>query len=117
TITYRTPPLSVSEPLTKSFLWHLRAQPSTRVVFGSRKLRLAPRPSARVFSCSRKLRLAPQGYSPWTPPTDRLLVRSYPPASRHPQPSVLVARPSRADAGLALHSVPYVSGPTGSMSS
>src|SRR5207302_2494138 len=26
---------------------------------------------------------APQDYSPWTPPLDRFLVRSYPPASRH----------------------------------
>src|SRR5437764_14085747 len=41
-------------------------------------------PSARVFFGSRKLRLAPQDYSPWTPPVDRFLVRSYPPASRHP---------------------------------
>src|SRR5438067_11854476 len=41
-------------------------------------------PSARVFFGSRKLRLAPQDYSPWTPPTDRLSGRSYPPASRHP---------------------------------
>src|SRR5205823_9672475 len=32
---------------------------------------------------SRKLRLAPQDYSPWTPPSDRLFDRSYPPASRH----------------------------------
>jgi len=53
--------------------------------FGSRKLRLAPWPSSRVFFCSRKLRLAPQDYSPWTPRTDRFLVRSYPPASRHPR--------------------------------
>src|SRR5205085_6590605 len=54
---------------------------------------------AHEFFGSRKLRLAPQDYSPWTPPTDRLSGRSYPPASRHPRPSGLVARPSRADAG------------------
>src|SRR5712671_2248918 len=42
------------------------------------------RSPAHEFFCSRKLRLAPQDYSPWTPPTDRFLVRSYPPASRHP---------------------------------
>src|SRR5438477_9038916 len=52
--------------------------------FCGRKRRLAPRPSSRVFFGSRKLRLAPQDYSPWTPPTDRLSGRSYPPASRHP---------------------------------
>src|SRR3982751_4477528 len=40
---------------------------------------------AHEFFCSRKLRLAPQDYSPWTPPSDRFLVRSYPPASRHPR--------------------------------
>src|SRR5438132_67651 len=33
---------------------------------------------AHEFFCSRKLRLAPQDYSPWTPPLDRLLVRSSP---------------------------------------
>src|SRR3954464_1425780 len=38
---------------------------------------------AHEFFYSRKLRLAPQDYSPWTPRTDRFLVRSYPPASRH----------------------------------
>src|SRR5437016_11136417 len=40
---------------------------------------------AHEFFGSRKLRLAPQDYSPWTPPSDRFLVRSYPPASRHPR--------------------------------
>src|SRR5438067_13929442 len=61
--------------------------------FRSRKLRLLPGPAheflavgarspAHEFFCSRKLRLAPQDYSPWTPPADRFLVRSYPPASR-----------------------------------
>src|SRR5437762_582641 len=50
-------------------------------LFGSRKLRLAPRPSARVVFGSRKLRLAPQDYSLWTPPSDRFLVR----ASPHPR--------------------------------
>src|SRR5438477_12966224 len=40
-------------------------------------------PAHELFG-SRKLRLAPQDYSPWTPPLDRFLVRSYPPASRHP---------------------------------
>src|SRR5437868_13970280 len=39
---------------------------------------------AHEFFGSRKLRLAPQDSSPWTPPTDRLSGRSYPPASRHP---------------------------------
>src|SRR5947208_3838555 len=33
---------------------------------------------AHEFFGSRKLRLAPQDYSPWTPPSDRFLVRSYP---------------------------------------
>src|SRR5438270_1777222 len=41
-------------------------------------------PAHELFG-SRKLRLAPQDYSPWTPPTDRLSGRSYPPASRHPR--------------------------------
>src|SRR5438309_5562258 len=41
-----------------------------------------PGPAHELFG-SRKLRLAPQDYSPWTPPSDRFLVRSYPPASRH----------------------------------
>src|SRR5947209_10276930 len=45
---------------------------------------LLPGP-AHEFLGSRKLRLAPQDYSPWTPPTDRLSGRSYPPASRHPR--------------------------------
>src|SRR3982751_3307334 len=45
---------------------------------------LLPGPANELFG-SRKLRLAPQGYSPWTPPTDRLSGRSYPPASRHPR--------------------------------
>src|SRR5205823_1690474 len=54
---------------------------------------------AHEFFGSRKLRLAPQDYSPWTPPTDRLSGRSYPPAWRHPPPSGLVARPSCAAAG------------------
>src|SRR2546430_2134265 len=45
---------------------------------------------AHEFFGSRKLRLAPQDYSPWTPPTDRFLVRSYPPASRHPRVLALV---------------------------
>jgi len=40
---------------------------------------------AHEFFGSRKLRLAPQDYSPWTPPLDRFLVRSYPPASRYPR--------------------------------
>ena len=39
-------------------------------------------PAHELFG-SRKLRLAPQDYSPWTPPLDCFLVRSYPPASRH----------------------------------
>src|SRR5437868_5524751 len=41
-------------------------------------------PAHELFG-SRKLRLAPQDYSPWTPPSDRLYDRSYPPASRHPR--------------------------------
>src|SRR5437588_12616352 len=41
-------------------------------------------PANELFG-SRKLRLAPQDYSPWTPRLDRFLVRSYPPASRHPR--------------------------------
>ena len=50
-----------------------------REFFGSRAL-CSP---AHEFLCSRKLRLAPQDYSPWTPRSDRLSGRSYPPASRH----------------------------------
>src|SRR5881398_2337967 len=46
---------------------------------------------AHEFFCSRKLRLAPQDYSPWTPRLDRFLVRSYPPASRHPRVLDLVS--------------------------
>src|SRR5205823_4334301 len=42
----------------------------------------ARNPAHELFG-SRKLRLAPQDYSPWTPPSDRLSGRSYPPASRH----------------------------------
>src|SRR5207244_1709389 len=49
-----------------------------------RMLYTGVQPSSRVFFCSRKLRLAPQDYSPWTPPSDRFCHRSYPPASRHP---------------------------------
>src|SRR5947209_18111989 len=59
--------------------WQSRPQASSRVFGQSRE-----EPSSRVFFGSRKLRLAPQDYSPWTPPSDRFLVRSYPPASRHP---------------------------------
>src|SRR5207302_2216362 len=40
---------------------------------------------AHEFFCSRKLRLAPQDYSPWTPPLDRFLLRSYTPPSLHPR--------------------------------
>src|SRR5438105_5322961 len=50
-----------------------------------RRLASSARNPANKFFGSRKLRLAPQDYSPWTPPTDRFLVRSYPPASRHPR--------------------------------
>jgi hypothetical protein len=77
-----------------------RAISPAHELFGRGKPRLAPRPSSHEFfsvvaSCgllpgpahelfgSRKLRLAPQDYSPWTPPSDRLSGRSYPPASRH----------------------------------
>src|SRR5437763_17044477 len=67
------------------FLAVARALSPAHEFFCSRKLRLAPRPSARVFFGSRKLRLAPQAYSPWTPRSDRFLVRSYAPASRHPR--------------------------------
>src|SRR5207253_2166568 len=59
---------------------HALVESFTRV-FGSSRV-LAQRTS---FFGSRKLRLAPQDYSPWTPPSDRFLVRSYPPASRHPR--------------------------------
>jgi hypothetical protein len=39
---------------------------------------LLPGPAHEFFG-SRKLRLAPQGYSPWTPPMDRLgLITLYP---------------------------------------
>src|SRR5881275_3101682 len=47
---------------------------------------------AHEFFGSRKLRLAPQDYSPWTPRSDRLSGRSYPPASRHPRVLDLVGR-------------------------
>src|SRR5207237_10752772 len=60
-----------------------RARPQLKIRrFGSPAHVLSP---AHEFFCSRKLRLAPQDYSPWTPPLDRFLVRSYPPASRHPR--------------------------------
>src|SRR5205814_1431028 len=52
----------------------------SRSSFGS-----TARSPAHEFLGSRKLRLAPQDYSPWTPPSDRLSGRSYPPASRHPR--------------------------------
>src|SRR5437763_16753498 len=61
------------------------------VFISSRKLRLCSLAQLTSFFCSRKLRLAPQDYSPWTPPSDRFLVRSYPPASRHPPVLDLVA--------------------------
>src|SRR5438045_7097628 len=52
---------------------------------------LLPGPAHELLG-SRKLRLAPQDYSPWTPRSDRFLVRSYPPASRHPRVLDLVGR-------------------------
>src|SRR5205807_521910 len=68
------------------------------------------RSPAHEFFGSRKLRLAPQDYSPWTPPSDRFLVRSYPPASRHPAPQP--GRPFISSGCGLKYSVPQVSGPT-----
>src|SRR5436305_12883580 len=63
--------------------WQSRSQSSARDFSVVASCGLLPGPAHELFG-SRKLRLAPQDYSPWTPPTDRLSGRSYPPASRHP---------------------------------
>src|SRR5438132_1951199 len=96
-------------------IWHSPAQSSSRVEPSSRVFWPANEFSpAHEFFCSRKLRLAPQDYSPWTPPSDRFLVRSYPPASRHPSRQDLGATgwsPVHLARMRAKYCVPYVSGP------
>src|SRR5207249_7766431 len=91
-------PHSVGLAQRTSFLWYSARSAQRTSFLAVASCGLLPGPAHEFFG-SRKLRLAPQDYSPWTPSSDRFLVRSYPPASRHPQPSGLVARPSRADAG------------------
>src|SRR5438105_13737841 len=83
-------------------------KPRTRGIFYPSIWQLTSVSPAHEFLCSRKLRLAPQDYSPWTPPSDRFLVRSYPPASRHlaPQPG----RPFISSGCGLKDSVPQVSG-------